>query len=196
MTLAFEQSETEHSPPRLDAPSFFSLLDSMNKATSRDKSGNDAPKKKPSLTPKQALRGVKGKLADRLILWWAIWSVVGMAALVLAFSVGLLPAQPDATSPLLSDSALPDHPLTISPVVMFLLSLSATTFLVHSLLKLQGTWVRLGIFVLMLLLVTLATPICAIWDINFNTMGMLIALLVSGIGASITSHLFERKPSL
>lgn len=128
------------------------------------------------------------------ILWVAVWSILGTAAMVIAYSIGWLANWSahirgvlSAPPFLLSDSAA-----TVPPLSIFLISLSVTLFFTHSLLGIRELGMRLLILAAATVLVSLCTPVCALWNVFLSPGGILLSLVVSGLGASVTAAILQR----
>ncbi len=127
------------------------------------------------------------------IFWVAIWSILGTAAMVIAYSAGYLADWNTHVRAVLAAPPfqLSESAVVLPPLSLFLISLSITLFFTHSLLGIRKLGVRLLVLATATVLISLCTPICALWNVFLNPGGILLSLVVSGLGASISAAILH-----
>lgn len=139
-------------------------------------------------TPRQKSDEEKTILHE-FIFWNAVWTVLGTAVMVIAHSAGWLGSLSSNIRTVLSGPPflLGESATTVPPLSVFFISLAVTLFFVHSLLKIQGLATRLCVLVAATFLISLCTPICALWNVYLSPCGILLSLVAAGLGASVTA---------
>lgn len=137
------------------------------------------------------------RLNDWRALWWAVWSVAGIGAVVLAYYIGV-----HAWVNEVLRSMLASHPFHLAadaiapdPLIALLASIAVTLLFTYLIIATPNFWRRLLILVAVLLLAALCTPVLALWGVYFSAMSVMLAMAVSGLGALFTAVFLRHEPT-
>lgn len=137
------------------------------------------------------------RLNDWRALWWAVWCIAGIGAVVLAYYQGVQAW----INPLLRE-ALASHPVglaadafTPDPLVMLLAAIGVTLLFTYVIIATPGFWRRLLIWMAVLVLAALCTPVLAMWGVFFSAVSVVLAMAVAGFGALITALFLRHEPA-
>lgn len=122
-------------------------------------------------------------------LWWAVWCIVGTGVVVAAFYMGVNAAVNGYLRNYFEGHPffLSPHAFAPAPLAVFMLSVAVTLFFVQVLLYTPGLFRRLFLWLSILVVAVLTTPVCAMWGIYFGTTSIVLSMLVAGFGACITA---------
>ncbi|MEG0142840.1 MAG: hypothetical protein RR250_05805 [Akkermansia sp.] len=132
---------------------------------------------------------------NSLFLWWAIWSVIGTTFVVVLSLSGCLPAWSHLLKEALHQGVfrMSEQAFVPAPLAMFCLGVSSTMFFTYVVLHVETLTCRLLILLGAAILMLLCIPVCAVWQIYANMIGVTLSVLLAGVGASITHLIWDRR---
>ena len=82
-----------------------------------------------------------------------------------------------------------------TPLALFCFGVGVTMFFTWAVIHLDSLLQRILVMAAGAVSLLLFIPVCAVWQVFFNTMGTSLAMLTAGLGASITCLILNRKHS-
>lgn len=142
------------------------------------------------------LRSVEHHSHGNLVFfWWAICCLVGLSVAVTLKISGISTNWSESLMHWFMKPPfnMMEQAFVPSSLVMFCVGVSITMFFTWAVMHLDSIKQRLlvvagGAFSMLLMI-----PICALWQIFFNTLGAVLSLIVAGVGASLACRLMERN---
>ncbi len=131
------------------------------------------------------------------LLWWVIWSIAGIASVVMLYGGGVfnefnavikghLEGYPYYMSP---------DAFALSSWALFALMVVATLFFTYVLFSTPLMIRRLFFLLVVLLAVLLTTFVCSLWNVFLPPSGFVVSLALSGLGASLTKTFLKNSAS-
>lgn len=130
---------------------------------------------------------------EHKFFWWALWTLVGTAFVVIAYFTDLTPylsnkiAQRLASPPFFLPQTALDNP-TLPSSIIFFLGIAMTMFLAFGMLN-AGSLGRKLIILISLLILSLAPMlIAALWQCYLPMLSSAFSLIAAGIGILLTPN--------
>lgn len=132
---------------------------------------------------------------NHILFWWAVWCIIGISVPVSLKLAGIASVWADALKQWLIQPpfSMMERAFIPAPLGLFCFGVGVTMFFTWAVMHLESFLQRILVLVAGAVSILLFIPVCALWQIFFNTTGTVLALLVSGLGASITCLLIKRR---